>query len=136
MLVERVSALTNRVDSLITALESLKTARPEIAGRSTKDSVSSEEKYPDLAAKPSAQEEKSAREENLTSTSASSVKASDSLLSDSVDRVGAIPVAPKPPELDRRKSAVGPRGCTQFRSFDPGSGTYTTLDGRRRPCQE
>ena len=30
---------------------------------------------------------------------------------------------------------IGPPGCMQFRSFDPASGTYTTLNGRRRPCR-
>jgi hypothetical protein len=138
MLVERLSALANRLDNLATALENSKTARAEVAGRSNKDSGSSEEKSPDLEARPPVHEEKSASEENPSSASGSSAKAkqSDSLLPDPVDRVGAIPVAPKPSELDLRKSAVGPRGCTQFRSFDPVSGTYTTLDGRRRPCQQ
>ena len=31
--------------------------------------------------------------------------------------------------------SIGPRGCTQFRSYDPQSGSYVTLDGRRRPCR-
>ena len=37
--------------------------------------------------------------------------------------------------LDPRKSTIGPIGCNHFRSFDAVSGTYTTFDGRRRPCQ-
>jgi hypothetical protein len=35
----------------------------------------------------------------------------------------------------KQSDAVGPRGCTLFRSFDIKSGTYVTLDGRRRPCR-
>jgi hypothetical protein len=35
----------------------------------------------------------------------------------------------------RQSDAAGPPGCTQFRSFDPRSGTYVTSDGRRRRCQ-
>ncbi|CCE08584.1 hypothetical protein BRAS3843_2770066 [Bradyrhizobium sp. STM 3843] len=30
---------------------------------------------------------------------------------------------------------IGPPGCMQFRSYDPASGTYTALNGRRRPCR-
>jgi BA14K-like protein len=35
----------------------------------------------------------------------------------------------------KQSDAIGPRGCTQFRSFDLKSGTYVTLDGRRRQCR-
>jgi len=35
----------------------------------------------------------------------------------------------------KQSDAVGPRGCTLFRSFDIKSGTYVTLDGRRRQCR-
>ena len=35
----------------------------------------------------------------------------------------------------KQSDTIGPRGCIQFRSFDPKSGTYMTLDGRRRQCR-
>ncbi len=35
----------------------------------------------------------------------------------------------------RRERQIGPRGCTQFRSYNPGSGTYTDYSGRRRACR-
>jgi hypothetical protein len=39
------------------------------------------------------------------------------------------------PPSPKQSDAVGPRGCNLFRSFDPRSGTYVTLDGRRRQCR-
>jgi hypothetical protein len=146
ILVEQLSGLAARVDNLETALDNLKTARAEIAGPSNKVSVGAEEKPPIAETKPSAPEEKSVRrEENPTSAPESPAAAkqsngvppaTDSPLIEPVDRVGAIPVPPRRTELDPRKSTIGPSGCTQFRSFDPTSGTYTTLDGRRRPCRQ
>jgi hypothetical protein len=50
-----------------------------------------------------------------------------------LDRVGTVSI-PKRAEVDPGKP-TGPPGCTQFRSFDPVSGTYTTFDGRRRQCR-
>jgi hypothetical protein len=145
ILVEQLSGLAARVDNLETALDNLKTARAEIAGPSNKVSVGAEEKPPIAETKPSAPEEKSVRrEENPTSAPESPAAAkqsngvppaTDSPLIEPVDRVGAIPVPPRRAELDPRKSTIGPSGCTQFRSFDPVSGTYTTLDGRRRQCR-
>jgi hypothetical protein len=160
LLVEQLSALAARVDNLETALDNLKTARAEIAGPSNKVSVGAEEKAPIAETKPSAPEEKlpiaeskpSApeekpfrREENPTSALESRAAAkqsngvppaTDRPLIEPVDRVGAIPLPPRRTELDPRKSTIGPSGCTQFRSFDPVSGTYTTLDGRRRQCRQ
>ena len=145
ILTEQLSALAARVDNLATALDNLKTARAEIAGPSNKVSVGAEEKPPIAETKPSAPEEKPVRrEENPTSALESPAAAkqsngvppaTDSPLIEPVDRVGAIPVPPRRAELDPRKSTIGPSGCTQFRSFDPVSGTYTTLDGRRRQCR-
>jgi hypothetical protein len=49
------------------------------------------------------------------------------------------PARPAPsPERERRKSregSAGPPGCTRFRSYDPGSGSYTDYSGRRRACR-
>jgi BA14K-like protein len=144
ILMEQLSALTARVDNLVTALDNLKTARAEIAGPSNKESIGAEEKPPTAETKPSAPEKKPIyREESRTSTleSTAAAKQSDGVPPptnsphiEPVDRVGAIPVPPRRTELDPRKPTIGPPGCTQFRSFDPVSGTYTTLEGRRRQC--
>jgi hypothetical protein len=145
ILMEQLSALSARVDNLARALDNLKIARPEIAGPSNKESVGAEEKPPTAETTPSAQEEKPVRkEENRTSTLESPAAskqsdgvppATDSPLIEPVDRVGATLVPPRRAELDPRKPTIGPPGCTQFRSFDPVSGTYTTLEGRRRQCR-
>jgi len=112
---EQLATLVARLDNLERALENLKTARAEIAGPSSKESVGAEEKPPAAETKPPAAAEMPVRtEQNRTSTPES-------------------PAAAKQAELDPRRP--GPPACTQFRSFDPVSGTYTTLDGRRRPCR-
>jgi hypothetical protein len=112
---EQLATLVARLDNLERALENLKTARAEIAGPSNKESVGAQEKPPAAETKLPAPAEKPVRtEENHTS-------------------VPESPAAAKQAELDPRKP--GPPACTQFRSFDPVSGTYTTLDGRRRPCR-
>jgi len=143
ILTEQLSALAARVDHLATAQYNLKTALAEIAG--PPKSVGVEEKPPVAETKPSAPEEKPVRrDQNLTSALESPAAARQSNgvppattkpLSEP-DRVGAIAVPPRPAELDPRKFAIGPSGCTHFRSFDPVSGTYTTLDGRRRECRQ
>ena len=150
--VEQLGVLAARVDNLVTALnnletalDNLKTARAEIAGPSNKGSIGAEEKPPTAVTKPSAPEEKPVpREESRTSTleSPAAAKQSDRVRPatnrppiEPVDRVGAIPVAPSRAELDPHKPTIGPSGCAQFRSFDPVSGTYVTLDGRRRQCR-
>jgi len=142
ILMEQLGALAARLDSLVTALDNFKTSRGEIAGPSNK--VGAEERPPPAETKPSAPGEKPVRgDENRTPTleSPAAAKRSDAVppATDSpepVDRVGAIAVPPRRAELDPRKLAIGPAGCTQFRSFDPVSGTYTTLDGRRRQCRQ
>jgi hypothetical protein len=40
------------------------------------------------------------------------------------------------PVPKRAERAVGPPGCTHFRSYDPASGTYRAFDGLRRQCRE
>ena len=150
--VEQLGVLAARVDNLVTALnnletalDNLKTARAEIAGPSNKGSIGAEEKPPTAVTKPSAPEEKPVpREESRTSTleSPAAAKQSDRVRPatnrppiEPVDQVGAIPVPPRRAELDPHKPTIGPSGCAQFRSFDPVSGTYVTLDGRRRQCR-
>jgi len=142
ILMEQLGALAARLDSLATALDNFKTSRGEIAGPSSK--VGAEERPPPAETKPSAPEEKLVRGEgNRTPTleRPAAAKRSDAVppATDSpepVDRVGAIAVPPRRAELDPRKPTIGPPGCTQFRSFDPVSGTYTTLEGRRRQCRQ
>src|SRR5258705_1895194 len=146
ILVEQLSALAARVENLETALDNLKTARVEIAGPSNKVSVGAEEKAPIAEAPEEKPEEKPVpREENPTSALESPAvakqsngvpPATDRPLIEPVDRFAAIPLPPRRTELDPRKSTIGPSGCTQFRSFDPVSGTYTTLDGRQRQCRQ
>jgi len=145
ILMEQLSGLGARLDNLATALENLKISRAEIVGPSSKESIGAEEKPPAAETTPAAPEEKSVRkDENPTSTlenpaaakqldGAPSVTESPPI--EPADRVGAIPVPARRAELDQRKPTIGPAGCTQFRSFDPVSGTYTTLDGRRRQCR-
>jgi BA14K-like protein len=38
-------------------------------------------------------------------------------------------------ELETRKHAAGPRGCTGFRSYNPASQTYRSYDGQLRQCR-
>jgi hypothetical protein len=152
ILVEQLSAVAARADNLVTALDNLKTAldnqktaRAEIAEPLNKESIGAEEKPPTAETKPWAPEEKPVRrEESHTSTleNPALAKQSDGVPPttdgppiEPVDRVGAIPVPPRRAELVPRKPTIGPSGCTQFRSFDPESGTYVTFDGRRRQCR-
>jgi hypothetical protein len=143
-LMEQLGALAARVDNVESALDNLKTARVEVEGQSNRESFGTIEKPATTEAKPSPPENKSVRsEQNRTSTlespaaakHADGVPPAGSPLVEPVDRVGAIPVPPRQARLDPRKGFIGPPGCTQFRSFDADSGTYTTFEGRRRPCQ-
>lgn len=38
-------------------------------------------------------------------------------------------------QREPRQRAIGPPGCTRFRSYDPESGTYRNYEGRRLLCQ-
>jgi BA14K-like protein len=150
VLTEQLGALAARVDILERALANLERARAEIAGPSNKQSVGSEENHTAAETKPSAPEEKPVRtEEKRISTlekPAAAEENADAKQSDGVpsgtgnpfiepvDQVGATPV-PKQAELNPRKPAIGPPGCTHFRSFDPVSGIYTSFDGRRHQCR-
>jgi uncharacterized coiled-coil protein SlyX len=141
-LAEQVSALAARVDDL-------EKARAEAAVPSTKQSPG-EDRPAAIDAKPSTPEEKPARTEESSNSSPEKPAAENTDSSpnqtngvlpgtgnpviEPVDRVGTVPV-PTRAELEPRKSANGPPGCTHFRSFDPVSGTYMTFSGRRRQCQ-
>ena len=140
VLTEQLSVLTVRLDNLTTALDNLKTAAgAEIVAPSNKETVGAAERRP-AEAKPAPDVKQPATSEEIRTTARESPaaakqphgvpSAADSPQIESVDRVGAISV----PSRDPRK--LGPQGCTQFRSFDPVSGTYTTLDGRRRECRQ
>jgi BA14K-like protein len=145
ILMEQVSGLGARLDDLARALDNLKTSRTEIPGPSNKDSIGAEEKPPAAQTAPSAPEEKPIRKDEnptyilespaLARQPVGAPRATDSPLVEPADQVGAIPVPARRAGLDQRKATIGPAGCTQFRSFDPVSGTYTTLDGRRRQCR-
>jgi BA14K-like protein len=111
LLSEQVTALAGRLDDLERALNNLQKARAETSEPLSTGAVSAEEKPPPAEAKPPAPVEKPVSTvENRAST-------------------------PENPTSLKQSDAVGPPGCTQFRSFDPKSGTYTTLDGRRRQCR-
>jgi BA14K-like protein len=127
----------------------LEKVRAEAAVPSTRQPAS-EDKPAAIESKPSTPEEKPVRTEEKSNSSPekpaaenadSSAKQSDGVLPatgnpviEPADRVGTVPV-PTRAELEPRKSANGPLGCTHFRSFDPVSGTYMTFSGRRRQCQ-
>jgi hypothetical protein len=144
MLTEQVGALTARLGDLERMLDTLKNARAEPqTPPPDKGSVGPEQKPPNTDSKTSAPDEKPARMEASrasTMQTPAAAKQMDSPLPatsdpivESTDQVGAI--SPRRAELNPRKPAIGPAGCTQFRSFDPVSETYTTLEGRRRPCR-
>ena len=141
LLAEQVSALAARIDDL-------EKARAEAAVPSTKQPPS-EDRPAAIDAKPSTPEEKPDRTEEKSNSSPEkpaaenadfSARQSNGVLPgtgnpviEPADRVGTVPV-PTRAELESRKSANGPPGCTHFRSFDPVSGTYITFSGRRRQC--
>jgi len=136
---DQIGALSARLDNLVTALGNLKISRGEVAGPPNKIGV--EDQAPIAEPKSVAPETKPVYREqnNIPAPEApAAAKQSGGVPSpigspESVDQVGAIAVAPRRAELEPRKPS-GPVGCMQFRSFDPVSGTYTTLDGRRREC--
>jgi hypothetical protein len=116
LLSDRVTAIAGRLDDIVSSLESLKKGHAETADTASTGSVGSEAKLPAAeTAPPSPAEKPVATAENRPP----SVESPTPLNSASLNQA----------------DAVGPRGCSQFRSFDARSGTYVTLDGRRRPCR-
>ena len=111
MLADRLTTLTGRLDDIKSSLDTLQKARAETAEPLNTGSANAEAKLPTVENAPPPPVEKP------VSTAESRVSSAEN------------PASLKPPD------PVGPLGCTQFRSFDPKSGTYVTLDGRRRPCR-
>jgi hypothetical protein len=111
LLSEQVNALAGRLDDIAGSLDSLKKGRAEITEPLSTGSAGAEAK-PTTAENtpPPAIEKPVATAENHVPTAESSASLN-------------------------QPDAVGPRGCTLFRSFDARSGTYVTLDGRRRQCR-
>jgi hypothetical protein len=141
-LMEQLNSLVARVDNVERALVNLETARAAVADPSNKEPIGPIEKPANTEAKPAPPQDKpTGSEQTSPQESPAAAKQSDgsppvgSPLVEPVDQVGAISVARRQAKLDPRKRFIGPPGCTQFRSFDADSGTYTTLEGRRRPCQ-
>jgi hypothetical protein len=142
VMMDQLTGLGARVDNLARALERVGTPPAESVGKGNQKSVGAEENPPSAETALSAHEEGPVRRpESGTSISQSPAAAKRShgtptpTDSGSVDQVGSIPAPSSRVDLGERKASNGPAGCTQFRSFDPVSGTYTTLDGRRRPCR-
>jgi len=52
-----------------------------------------------------------------------------------VDRTVETAPIQKRVELEPRERIIGPPGCTRFRSYDAGSGTYRSYEGRRLSCR-
>lgn len=108
LLLERMTALAGRLDGIESSLDSLKKASAETTAAISAGSVGAETKSPASDSGPPPSVEKPADSNTSKSENPTSLKQAD---------------------------AVGPPGCSQFRSFDPKSGTYVTLDGRRRQCR-
>ena len=111
VLFEEVKAFGGRLDNFDRKLDSLEKATTEIAKLLTTATVSPEAK--------------GAATEGIA---APAVEKSASTAENSTP-------LDEPPVHVKPSDSVGPRGCTQFRSFDSKSGSYVTLDGRRRPCR-
>jgi BA14K-like protein len=111
LLSDRVTTLASRLDDIKSSLDTLKKAQAETAEPLNTGSAGAEAKLPaaEIASPPSVEKPVSTAENRVSTTESSA--------------------SLKPPD------PVGPSGCTQFRSFDPKTGTYLTLDGRRRPCR-
>jgi hypothetical protein len=139
---QREQMVDAALETLVRAIDN----RAEIAGTSDKQSVDAKPKETEH----SVPEEEPVRTEKTRASTLekpaaavqenTDAKQSDgvppgngNLIFEPVDRVGTVSV-PKRSEVDSGKP-TGPPGCTQFRSFDPVSGTYTTFDGRRRQCR-
>jgi hypothetical protein len=130
----RLNELNARVDVLVSSLNKLNAARDEVAARPNK---TAEEESRSSAFQAPAPGVKSTRENATAALEGSSAaRQADSPPPETADQVGSIQAGQRRAESSPRKPAAGPAGCTQFRSFDPASETYTTLDGRRRECRQ
>jgi hypothetical protein len=140
---DQLSAVTTRLDDLLKGLNELKSLRAAAPAPSIKATAGQEGPSLGAGAKPPAADESGTGPETSSPSSsahpaapeatASAPPAASNPAGEPSDQVGTIP--PARAELDPRKLTTGPAGCMHFRSFDPVSGTYTTFDGRRRPCR-
>jgi hypothetical protein len=129
----RLNELNARMDVLVSSLNNLNAARDEAAAKPNR---ASEEEPRSSASQAPAPSVKLTRENATPAPEGSSAtRQADSLAPETADQVGSIQAGQRRAEPSPRKPAAGPAGCTQFRSFDPASETYTTLDGRRRECR-
>ena len=133
--IARLNELTARMDVLASSLNNLNAARDEAAAKPNK---AAEEESRSPASQAPASGVNSFPNENAAPALEGSpaAKQADTVPPETVDHVGTIPAGQRRAEPSSRKSAAGPAGCTQFRSYDPASETYTTLDGRRRECRQ
>ena len=139
--VQREQLVDAALETLVRAIDN----RTEIPGPSNKQSVDAKLKDTEVSVpeeesvrtektRASTLEKPAAVQENTDAKQSDGVPlGSGNSIVEPVDRVGTVSV-PKRAEVDPGKP-TGPPGCTQFRSFDPVSGTYTTFDGRRRQCR-
>jgi BA14K-like protein len=139
---DQLSTLNTRFDGLVKELDDLKSLRTASIAPSVKATVGQNEPLPGAELKTSAAEEKTVGTDTSNTSSSARPTAPGAtgvqpaivnVAGEANEQVGTI--APTRADLDPHKLANGPAGCTHFRSFDPISGTYTTFDGRRRPCR-
>ena len=110
LLSERVAALAARLEAFELDIDNLKKTHSGVSEPSNTGTIGGEEKSP---------------------ANTNPAPAIDRSVSEVPDRTSvAESLAPFP-----QTETVGPRGCTQFRSYDINSGTYVTFDGRRRECR-
>ena len=138
---QREQLVDAALETLVRAIDN----RAEIAGPSHKQSIDAKFKDTEVSVpeeepvrtektRASTLEKPAAVQENTDAKQSDGVPlGSGNSIVEPVDRVGTVSV-PKRAEVDPGKP-TGPPGCTQFRSFDPVSGAYTTFDGRRRQCR-
>ena len=130
LLSDRVTAIAGRLDDIASSLDSLKKGRAETPDTLSTGSVGSEAKLPAAGSEaklPAAEAVSPAPAEKPVATAEHRpppVESSTPLNSTALNSASL-----------NQADAIGPRGCSQFRSFDAKSGTYVTLDGRRRPCR-
>jgi hypothetical protein len=119
LLLDQVTALAVRLDDIASSLDSLKKGRAEAMEPQNTGSAGAESKLPaaENAFPPSIEKPVASAEKEKPVASAEN------------------PVSTAESSASNQPDPVGPRGCTQFRSFDAKSGTYVTLDGRRRQCR-
>ena len=133
-IIGQLDELRARMDLLLASLNNPGAGRADVA---TKSNEAADEQARTALNRAPAPELISSSEGNASPALAGSPDATkaESRLPGAEDSVGSIPASQRQAERPR-KSATGPAGCTQFRSFDPVSETYTTFDGRRRECRQ